>query len=914
LLQHRYNTLNNANWPFNEVRVRSNQARHILFIGFFVMMLTFCVTGLYQDLVRPGSDDGWRGTGSYGEYYITEADPNGPAKELRKGDRMVAINGVDLTADPRMLSLSSRVSPGTRYTMTVLRNGQELTFTLQTFPRPPGKFPWSRFVPLLFWLTGIFVFLLKPEDQQARLLALMLGSFSGLLGGGANVDALPNWLAWPVGLARIAGLCAVPLLLHLFLVFPQPSPLLRRWPRLTKWLYAPLIFVLLSFGLGRLPSHVAQWLVIRLRWPLEHGLVPAAFITLLGYIAAALVCLWLSYRTADLAGRRRLRVVMWGSLLGFGSLFLVLVMEFTGTQQSYKTIWDGLQFSTIFALPLVPLSFAYAIIRYRVIPFSLLLRRSARYLLVSRGSAFLVIAGLSAAMFFFMDTLFRYWRPPNGRVIGVVSSIAAIIFWRITHAFHQRIVAPAIDRRFFRQAYDSQQILTELTESLRTTTDIPTLLESVAKRLQSALQTANVTIFLRNEKTGDYQQAYACEYQLNHVRHGNKQQDESPIAAYSCATYVAQGQAIRSETGRRLPHFAATLAHLAATSNTLELDGNEPEFDLANTNAMSKLTAEERQTLRDANAALLLPLKTKEDMPGIIALGPRLGDLPFSGEDKRLLQSVAAAASLALENAQLVERMVAEARRRREIEAENEQRAKELEEARQLQLSMLPRSIPQLPNLEIAAFMQTATEVGGDYYDFHLSSDGTLTIAIGDATGHGLKAGTVVTATKSLFAHLASQPDVVTTMHDASRALKQMNLRSLFMALTLVKVKGERLHCSVAGMPPILIYRADTQDIEELSLRGAPLGGMTHYNYREAEITLDTNDVMLLMSDGLTERFNLDDEMFDYERTKATFIQFAHATPHAIAEGLLQASETWAQGRPLDDDLTLVVLKRKADQ
>jgi serine phosphatase RsbU (regulator of sigma subunit) len=258
--------------------------------------------------------------------------------------------------------------------------------------------------------------------------------------------------------------------------------------------------------------------------------------------------------------------------------------------------------------------------------------------------------------------------------------------------------------------------------------------------------------------------------------------------------------------------------------------------------------------------------------------------------------------------------MVAEARRRREIEAENEQRAKELEEARQLQLSMLPRSIPQLPNLEIAAFMQTATEVGGDYYDFHLSSDGTLTIAIGDATGHGLKAGTVVTATKSLFAHLASQPDVVTTMHDASRALKQMNLRSLFMALTLVKVKGERLHCSVAGMPPILIYRADTQDIEELSLRGAPLGGMTHYNYREAEITLDTNDVMLLMSDGLTERFNLDDEMFDYERTKATFIQFAHATPHAIAEGLLQASETWAQGRPLDDDLTLVVLKRKADQ
>lgn len=890
--------------------MKSNQARHILFIGFFVMLLTNCLVGLYEDLVRPGSDDGWRGSGVYGEYFINEADPKGPAKELRKGDRITAINGVDLAIDPRMINLSRRVPPGTHYTMTVLRNGQELTFTLQTFQRPPAEFPWSRFVPILFWLTGLFVFLLKPEDQQARLLALMLGSFSGLLGGGVNLDALPEWLAWPVGLARIAGLCALPLLLHLFLVFPQPSPLLRRWPRLTKWLYAPLIFVLLSFGLGRLPSHVAQWLVIRLRWPLEHGLVPAAFIALLGYIAAALVCLWLSYRTADVAGRRRLRVVMWGSLLGFGSLFLVLVMEFTGTQQSHKTIWDWLQFSTIFALPLVPLSFAYAIVRYRVIPISLLLRRSARYLLVSRGSALLVIAVLSAAMFFFMDNLFRYWRPSSGRVIGVVSSIAAIIFWRITHAFHQRIVAPAIDKRFFRQAYDSQQILTELAESLRTTTDIASLLESVADRLQSALQTTNVTIFLREEPGGAYRNAYTCEYNPTTGRASHCSVTGNLLRP---AATLAR-QAVNNADSNKLPKYAATLARLTETGQPLELDGSETAFDLTNTSETSVLTAAERQTLLETQTALLLPLKTKADIPGVIALGSRLGDLPFSGEDKRLLQSVAAAASLALENAQLVERMVAEARRRQEIEAENEQRAKELEEARQLQLSMLPRSIPQLPNLEIAAFMQTATEVGGDYYDFHLSSDGTLTIAIGDATGHGLKAGTVVTATKSLFKHLAQHPDVVTTMHDASRALKQMNLRSLFMALTLVKVKGERLHCSVAGMPPILIYRADTQDIEELSLRGAPLGGMTHYNYREAEITLDTNDVMLLMSDGLTERFNPDDEMFDYERTKAAFIQLAHTTPHAIAAGLLQASETWAQGRPLDDDLTLVVLKRRGDQ
>ena len=646
---------------------------------------------------------------------------------------------------------------------------------------------------------------------------------------------------------------------------------------------------------------------------MQYGLPQIAIILLNVYLLAALICLILSYRTADASARRRLRVVLAGSLLGFGSLLLIVLMEATQTQEKLKTVWDWLQFSSNWTLPLVPISFAYAIVRHRVIPVSLLLRRGIRYFLVSRGSTVLVMIGLSAVMFVVMDTFFRYVRPANGRVIGVISAVTAIVFWRITHAFHQRVVAPVIDRYFFRQAYDSQQILTELAESLRTTTDIPTLLELVADRLQSALQTANVAIFLRDEPSGEYRNAYTCAYNAATGRALHCSVTSNPLRPTATLAPQPTDQAVNLNSDK-LPPYAATLARLIETGQPLELDGSDTACDLTNTSETSLLTAAERQTLLTTQAALLLPLKTKDDMPGVIALGSRLGDLPFSGEDKRLLQSVAASASLALENARLVERMVDEARRRQELEAENEQRAKELEEARQLQLSMLPRSIPQLPNLEIAAFMQTATEVGGDYYDFHLSSEGTLTIAIGDATGHGLKAGTVVTATKSLFKHLAQQSDVVTTMHDASRALKQMNLRSLFMALTLVKVKGERLHCSVAGMPPILIYRAATQDIEELALRGAPLGGMTHYNYREAEITLDTNDVMLLMSDGLTERFNPDDEMFDYERTKTAFIQLAHATPHAIAEGLLQASEAWAQGRPLDDDLTLVVLKRKANQ
>src|SRR5262249_29406297 len=108
---------------------------------------------------------------------------------------------------------------------------------------------------------------------------------------------------------------------------------------------------------------------------------------------------------------------------------------------------------------------------------------------------------------------------------------------------------------------------------------------------------------------------------------------------------------------------------------------------------------------------------------GVISVGAHLGDLPVSSEDKRLLLSVGGPTSFALENIRLIERTIEDARRRRELESENEQRARELEGARQLQLSMLPKSLPQLPHLDIEAYMKPATEVGGDYYDFHLAED-----------------------------------------------------------------------------------------------------------------------------------------------------------------------------------------------
>jgi serine phosphatase RsbU (regulator of sigma subunit) len=246
----------------------------------------------------------------------------------------------------------------------------------------------------------------------------------------------------------------------------------------------------------------------------------------------------------------------------------------------------------------------------------------------------------------------------------------------------------------------------------------------------------------------------------------------------------------------------------------------------------------------------------------------------------------------------------------RAIESENQRRAQELEEARQLQLSMLPRSAPQLPHLEIAAYMKPATEVGGDYYDFHLAADGILTVAIGDATGHGLKAGTIVTATKSLFEAFAQQPDITHIFQQASHALKRMNLRSLFMAMAIIKIDHHRVLVSSAGMPPVLIYHAANRTVEEIAVRGMPLGSVMNYPYKQQEVTISAGDVVVLMSDGLPERFNGRGEMLGYTRGSEILKEVAEQSPEEIINHFVRAAEAWAEGRPQDDDVTFVVLKR----
>lgn len=243
------------------------------------------------------------------------------------------------------------------------------------------------------------------------------------------------------------------------------------------------------------------------------------------------------------------------------------------------------------------------------------------------------------------------------------------------------------------------------------------------------------------------------------------------------------------------------------------------------------------------------------------------------------------------------------------LEAENARQAEELEAARQLQLSMLPKALPQHPRLDIAVYMKTATEVGGDYYDFKLHEDGTLTAVIGDATGHGMQAGTMVSATKSLFHALAGEPQPVQFLKKAAAAVKAMGLKKMFMALTVARFRDHQVEIAAAGMPFPLLYRSADGRVEAIALKGMPLGAFADFPYQSQTLRLNPGDTLLLMSDGLEEMFNPRDETLGEEKVKALFQEIAADSPQAIIEYLKNAGETWAEGRAQQDDVTFVVVK-----
>jgi serine phosphatase RsbU (regulator of sigma subunit) len=335
------------------------------------------------------------------------------------------------------------------------------------------------------------------------------------------------------------------------------------------------------------------------------------------------------------------------------------------------------------------------------------------------------------------------------------------------------------------------------------------------------------------------------------------------------------------------------LAYLADVSGVVEVE----KLDLDSSPAL--------RAMKEANIRLVVPLVSQGELIGLLNLGPRLSQQEYSADDRKLLSDLSTQTAPAVRVAQLVRQQQQEAQERERIE-------QELRIARLIQQTLLPKSLPQLPGYEVAAYYQPAREVGGDFYDFFELEDGRLGLVVGDVTDKGVPAALVMATTRTMLRaaaqRLFSPGEVLRRANEALVTDIPPNMFITCLYAILEPESGRLLYANAGHDLPYV--RHGGGDCEELRARGMPLGLMPGMNYEEKEIVLEKGESVLFYSDGLVEAHDPHHEMFGFPRLQG--LVGAHHSGGSSLIGFLLSEltrftgEDWEQ----EDDITLVTVER----
>ena len=367
------------------------------------------------------------------------------------------------------------------------------------------------------------------------------------------------------------------------------------------------------------------------------------------------------------------------------------------------------------------------------------LRQWARTITVERALTAFEWSILSCALVFvFSGSRIDFIDALGGRA-DLVALAVVLALSGLLHRFVAPRMVSALERYFTPAPYDERRILFDLGQQARAATNIDELYKLIVTNIGEALETENVSILIRDDATGDY----VCR--VSRIASPESKADrpgEMGERAHTPALSLARAGFVV----KRLQSLSMPLMITAA-----DFDAWENAFSSA-TGAFREARARERNTLRQIKSNVLLQIKIKEQLVGILSLGPRRAGHPYSASDKEMLMAVAGQLAFVIENSRLVERMVAEERLRRELAL-----------AADVQQRLFPSDPPSSRSAEMAGYCQPARGVGGDYYDFLQLGNEQIGIALADVAGKGISAALVMS---NVQASLRSQ---TMAQHDSGR-------------------------------------------------------------------------------------------------------------------------------------------------
>ena len=795
------------------------------------------------------------------------------AAGLSPGDRVLAVDGIPFTGFGQIHDRVRACTPGMSVRLTVQNSiGTTYEARIPLLARKAPAYSAVTYaaiflpvlvVPLLGLLVGYWIVGARPGDLNAWLVLILL-TFPETAYGNLDWSFWPApWYLWLGLWNTVVQIFVFPALMWFGFLFPE------RWRADVAFPWVKHLLVASSGFLAVTEISLLAFQFLAIGTFQRLASLNSVANQLSNWVAGICVLLFLgaildklhSASTAD--ARRRLRVLAIGSSLSLGPLLGIFAIAPLFHAEPRHGRWV---FLLVPLLSLFPLTLAYVLVVQRAMGIRILLRIGTQYLL---ARATITIAEILLVAFLFLRFVLPMMRREEHPLLNFL--LLFFCFAALSQIFFRRnslgqMLQRWMDRRFFRDAYRSEHLLGDLSEQVRRFSDPQTLFDVILQRVSDALHVSSIAVLLREHEAFRLRQAIGFEPHDEVV----------------------------------LPAECATIENLERTNRPATLYPDRPEPWFFQTGREEKLCLEKIQ------AELLLPVSGRSQLLGVIALGAKRSEEPYTPADMRTLQSVAAQAGLSLEVGNLARELASEAAQRERVD-------REMEIAREVQQRLFPQSIPRVPGLDLAGMCRPASEVGGDYYDLMLTSNGHLGFAIGDVSGKGISAALIMASLRaSLRGSVLDEPgDLARIMQKVNQLIFESSSSSRYATFFFAVIEpdtGIFRYCNAGHNPPVLLRRL-AGEVVRLEACGPVVGLFPHAEYEARSVVLHPGDLVIGYTDGISEAMTAEDEEWGEERMIAATPNAAEASSADIVDAITRAADAFTAGAIQHDDMTLLVLK-----
>jgi serine phosphatase RsbU (regulator of sigma subunit) len=801
---------------------------------------------------------------------VRDLVPGGAAEKagLRAGDTVLGIGHhmLNKAAEAPTELRRHRAGETVEYLVRRGENVFETKLVLTPFRLGSASYFYFAFLGLLFFVLGAFVVSRRADDPAVQVFYVLCILFMLFF----ICRLRPSSYYWIDYVVQVAGTLALFLLpavfLHFFLLFPRKKtfrfadrlpgeapaapwlPALQRFlnrsPLLLTLLYTlpPLLYVLQMAGARGGPRR------------LIYGAPTLNWILLADYLILGLLALAHTWWTSeDRAARRPILVLLLGTVAGIVP-FVVFAVFFPSLFREDRYLAWG-----VVPMALIPLTFAYAIVRFRLFDVEVIIRKSLVYAIltavVTGFYALCVVAGNAFVSTVSSSTLFS--SPAFAFGFGLV----VVLLFDPLRKRMQRVV----DRLFFRDRADFQQALLDMSRSVVSQLERPKLRMLLTQRTADLLRLESLDLLLPRSEDGAFTDGSTGPGGLPVL----------PMGAVLPRLVLERGSPVR----------------------LAELDGWMLDAD-----SRAFAAAAERRPV-----TVVLPLATHGKLLGLLAVGRKRSEEDLSREDLDHLLTIANQGALGLEAAGLHEELT----RRAEME-------RDLDIAREIQTSLFPRELPRVPGVSFFGVSRPARVVGGDFYDFlevdgDVRGGGRLGLVVGDVSGKSIPASLLMVAAKEIvYARAMADPDPGAVFRESNRRLYDIK-RRMFVSLAyfLLDPKALSLTYAFGGQPTPLLLRAGSSAAIEIPapVNRLPLGALRDVPYDTVTSYLSPGDLLLFYTDGLNEAMSAEMAPYGDERLKASFVRHAKRPLPDLAEELLEDIRQFTQDAEQYDDQTFVLMK-----